>query len=337
MLNLACTGDPDVGFQGGLLSLIVGDSQSGKTFISLTCLAEASINPEFDEYRLIYDAPERGALMDIKRFFGQRVYERLEPPRVDKYGEPIYSELVEDLYYNAYDIFNGNRPAIYIEDSQDSLTSEAEIDKFLQHKTAARRREKGIAGKKPAGSYGDGKPRVHSANLRKLVGPLERSKSILLLIGQTRDSFGLFESKTYSGGRALKFYATMELWTSVVAKIERTYHGKKRELGVYCKVRVKKNRVTGRDRSVIIPILHSFGIDDVWSMCSYLVDEGIWEENNGTITVTGLGPAFNSKMESLIQRIEEDDQVDDLKALVTETWSDIEKALEVKRRSRYAI
>jgi len=55
LLNLACTGKPYYGFAKGHYYFIVGDSVSGKTFLSLTCLAEASINPNFDNYRFIYD------------------------------------------------------------------------------------------------------------------------------------------------------------------------------------------------------------------------------------------------------------------------------------------
>ena len=68
LLNLACTGFPNRGFVKGRYYFIVGDSTSGKTWLSLTCLAEASINPNFKDYRFIYDNAEDGALMDITRF-----------------------------------------------------------------------------------------------------------------------------------------------------------------------------------------------------------------------------------------------------------------------------
>ena len=47
LLNLACTGFPDRGFAKGYYYFIVGDSESGKTWLALTCLAEASINKNF--------------------------------------------------------------------------------------------------------------------------------------------------------------------------------------------------------------------------------------------------------------------------------------------------
>ena len=90
LLNLACTGKPNGGFAKGRYFFLVGDSASGKTFVSLTCLSEASINPQFDEYRFIYDDAESGALMDIERFFGKAVAERLEPPATED-GEAVHS------------------------------------------------------------------------------------------------------------------------------------------------------------------------------------------------------------------------------------------------------
>ena len=86
VLNMACTGNPKAGFMKGCYYLFVGDSDSGKTFFCLTCLAEAAINKAFDNYRFIYDGPERGALMDIQKFFGKAVFDRMEPPKVGSGG-----------------------------------------------------------------------------------------------------------------------------------------------------------------------------------------------------------------------------------------------------------
>ncbi len=328
-LNLACSGRTCGGFPMGSYIFFVGDSVSGKTFVALTCLAEASIDKRFDSYRFIYDATEHGALMDFCKFFGQAVAERVEPPGWDGEGGPIYSAMVEDFYFHLDDAFKEGKPFIYVLDSQDALSSEAEGDKFSERKKAR------YKGKETTGTYGDNKAKVHSANIRRAIGELARTGSILIVINQTRDSFGLFEKKTYSGGHALKFYATLQLWASVRKKLYRTYRGKKRELGILSKVQVKKNRITGRDRSVTIPIYHSAGLDDVGSMVEYLVEEGIWKRSGNVITVTGLGPSVKLRQEALIQKIEEDDMVDDLCDLVGKVWMDIERACEVKRRRKY--
>jgi len=331
LLNLACSGRPDGGFFKGGYFFFVGDTTSGKTFLSLTSFAEATINPAFDDYRLIHDEVEGGALMDFARFFGQRVADRVEPPARDKHGAPVYSQTAQQFYYHLDDAFRVGRPFIYVLDSQDSLSSEEEIKKFGKLKKAARGQRDD-----EAGSYGDAKAKVHSANLRRVLRPLADSGSILLILNQTRDSFDMFQKSTYSGGRALLFYASLQLWSSVAGKLDRMVKGKKRELGIISKVRVKKNRITGRDRSVVIPIYHSCGVDDVGGCVDYLVDEGIWERTReGVITVTGLGPTWEQRREPLIRRIEEQDLGEDLRSLVAETWEEIEQACRVPRKNRY--
>src|SRR5437879_1564032 len=78
LLNLACSGNYKGGFYAGNYYFLVGDSMSGKTWISLTCMAEATLNPRFKNHKLILDQPEvGGASMDIERYFGRQVVENL--------------------------------------------------------------------------------------------------------------------------------------------------------------------------------------------------------------------------------------------------------------------
>jgi len=328
MMNLACTGRPDACFRAGCYYHFVGDSDSGKTFLCLTCLAEACLNEDFSGHRIIYDAPERGALMNIRRFFGRGLEKRMEPPAREKNGSPHYSATVQEFYYHLDDALNTG-PCIYVVDSQDSLSSDEEVAKFDERKTAFRK------GKGTTGTYTDGKAKIHSSHLRKCMGPLASTGSILILINQTRDSFDLFERSTHGGGRALKFYCTLQLWSSQAGKIKRKVRGKDRELGTLCKVRVRRNRETGRDRTVTVPIYHSFGIDDVGSMASYLISENVWEKDGNVVRVQGIGPEFKMGQESLIQHVEENDLVEDVRALVVETWDEVERACQVKRKMRY--
>ena len=64
LLNLACTGKLQGGFLKGHYYSVVGDSSSGKTFLALTCFAEAAINKNFKEFRLIYVLAE-GRLINL--------------------------------------------------------------------------------------------------------------------------------------------------------------------------------------------------------------------------------------------------------------------------------
>jgi len=323
LVNLACSGRIEGAFLTGHYYFVVGDSMSGKTWLGMSCFAEAANDNRFAEYRLIYDPTEIGALMDLEQYFGERAAERIEirdPP----------SGTAEEFYFNVTDDLEVGRPFIYVLDSQDSLSSMAEREKFDEAKKAHRR------GRVTAGSYGDSKAKVHSANMRKLIGPLRESGSILIVLNQTRDSFDQFRPSTYSGGRALLFYATLQLWNKVKERIKRSVRGKPRQLGVKVRVSIKKNRLTGMERSVDVPIYHSFGIDEVGSLVDYLVDEKVWPKtSNGFIEAAGLGPAVKLRRDDLIRKIEEEELVDDLRALAQRTWSEIEGECEVIRKRRY--
>ena len=327
MLNLACTGHPDRGFIKGKYYFIVGDSISGKTFLSLTCLAEASINSNFDNYRFIYDDTEGGAMMDIKKFFGEKVSKRMESPNW-LHNRPLCSTTIEDFYYNVDDAIKDGRPFIYILDSMDGLSSEVEGSKFDKTKKAHRK------GKEEAGSYGDGKAKFNSANLRRLLAPLKKSKSILIIINQTRDNIGFgFEKKTRSGGRALKFYACLEIWSSVFKKITKTVRDKKRQLGTHCKIQIKKNRITGREQTIFLPIYYSMGIDDIGYCIDYLLAENYWTIKKSIIKAEDFD--FEGSRKKLIQLIEKDGMEKDLKMIVWDVWKEIDEACKVERKKKY--
>jgi hypothetical protein len=333
LLNLACSGRAEGGFGPGHYVLFVGDTNSGKTWWTLTCFAEACLNEYFKNHRLIYDDAENGALMDMERFFGKEAAERIEPPRMED-GEPYYSDTAEEFYYHVDDALKDERPFIYVLDSIDVLSTEPSDDKFDKNKKLHEE------GKDPKGSYGDGKAKINSQYLRKIVGDLEKTDSILIIINQTRDNIDpmpFSPKKSRSGGWALEFYSHLVLWSSVGGQINRSVKGKKRQVGINSKVKVKRSRITGRQREVEVPIYHSFGIDDIGSCVDFLVNEGVWKKakKGGVITVTGLGPEFKGQMDSVVCKIEEEEAEEDLKALVVETWQDIEEACKVERKSRY--
>jgi RecA/RadA recombinase len=319
LLNLSCTDNPNRGFAKGRYYLLVGTSSSGKTFLSLTCLAEAARNPNFKDYMFILDDVERGAMMDISKFFGKKVDKRLKR---------LHSFTIEDFYDNLNKAFSKDRPFIYILDSMDALTSEFEIAKFAAKRLA---REKD---KETAGSYGDGKAKVNSQSLRQAIGRLEDNGSILIVINQTRDKLVGFGGKTRSGGHAMQFYACLEIWSDIKTRIKKVYRKKEREQGKICTLRVRKNRVKGKDRIVQIPIYHSYGIDDVGSCVDYLVSEHHWPKNkSGTITATEVD--FTGKRELLINHIVIEEMEEYVANIVASVWKDIEDAVSIKRKPKY--
>jgi len=338
VLDLAITGRRAGGFAKGHYFWMVGDSSSGKTFLMLSCLAEASINPEFDNYRFVYDNAEDGALMDVERYFGESMAQRLESPALDEDGGPLYSQEIEDFYYNLDDAFTeaekpNGRPFIYLLDSMDSLDSAYSEKKFQEAKSASR------GGKVAKGDYGDGKAKINSTRIRRVVQRLRSTGSILIILSQTRDNIdaGMFEEQqTCAGGWALKFYATVQLRSSVGSKIKRSVKDRELQIGVNCRVRVRKNRITGRERAVEFPIYYETGIDDIGGMVDFLVYWKYWpKDKGGFVDARADFEDIKKRRDDLIAWIESNDLREDLEDVVEAAWHDIEHRVAVERRNKY--
>lgn len=336
LLNLACTGMPNCGLTKGRYFWMVGDSSSGKTFLTLTCMAEAAKNPNWNEYDFIFDDVEGGALMNFTQYFGSKMASRVKAPRYSEDDTPIYSDSAEDFYFGLDDLLDevekGKRkPFLYLLDSMDALTTKYEGEKFEEKKEAARNPRK-----KAAGDYGDGKAKLNSTWIRTVVRRLRDTKCTLIILSQTRDNIGagLFEQKsTSAGGRALKFYATWQLWSSPGGSLSKVVNGQTRQLGIISRIRIKKNRLTGKEWEVEIPIYHSYGIDDVGSCIDFLIKEKVWSEKNGIIEAPDWD--FSGRRETLVKKIETEGLYLDLVDVVADTWAAIEEACQLKRKPRY--
>lgn len=328
LLNLACSNHPEIGFLCGKYHFLVGDSASGKTFLTLTCFAEACRNELFKDYLLIYDDVEGGNLFDIEKLFGKSVSERVIAPDYTKQGEPLYSNTIEEFYYNVSNRLEDGVPFIYVLDSMDGLSSKQELEKFEDEKDAF------FKDKKITGSMGDGKAKVNSSKMRQLMPLLRDSQSILIVINQTRDNLGFgFEKKTRSGGHALRFYATLEIWSSIQSKIKKTVNKKERTLGINAKLAIKKNRITGAEHSVTVPIYYSYGIDDITSCIDYLLEENYWEVKKQTIHATDF--SITGTRDTLIKEIEKNNLAQELSALTGKVWNDVQKECKLERSPRY--
>lgn len=334
LLNLACSDGADGAFQPGRYSMIVGDSSAGKTFLNMTIFAEAANSETFANYDLIYDNVEDGMLMDVERLFGHETAKRIRPPAKEKNGTPIFSDTIEDFYFHIDDAVKRKKPFIYILDSMDGLTSESELDKFESQKKAARNNTQ------TAGSYGDGKAKKNSAGLRNALIGLRKTNSILIIISQTRDNVGVgFNPKTRSGGRALRFYATVELWLSVNKTITKTIMGKKRRVGINVRAVVEKNRITGKRQEVSFDIFPSYGIDDIGSCIDFLVSDGPWKKTDQMIIPTGLHRSLEGvkiTKKSLIDAIEKQNMESRLRRLVQKTWDEIQEKCNAQRKKKYS-
>lgn len=312
------------------------------SFFSLNAMAEASINSKYDNYRFIYDNNENGAMMNLEKFFGKKMANRVEPPRYDHNEEPVYSDTIQSFYYNLDDVVDEGKPFIYVLDSMDSLSSEEENKKFTVNKKIYEKNKKKDEDEddesneeKSKGSFGDGKAKVNAANLRRFLSPLRKLNSILIIINQTRDNVGMFvkEKKTRSGGHALKFYAQVEMWSSVKEKEFRTVKAVKRHIGNTCLLHIKRSRFTGKEAKVEVPIYYSHGIDDVGSCVQYLLEENHWKKSGTNINAKEFDVTFGQ--EKLIKHIEENNLEKELKNIVTQIWNEIEEACKVERKNKY--
>lgn len=343
MLNMALTGDPKKGFLRGHYYRFVGDSGSGKTLILITCFAEANKLEMFKDYNFVFDAPEDGAGFDMEKFFGKSVSERIVPPAGTP-ENPVYSETVED-FYDYLDTWMKKGPCIYVLDSMDCISSVAEDAKYEKQKSSREVRRRGGKGQAVAGSMGMDKMKVNSQYLRRIMPLLRKTKSILMVISQTRDKTdvgfmpsypGAEKPKVAGGGHALKFYGRCEIWLSVKKKIySDNVRGKKWEQGIVAACRTRKNRQTGKDWTVMVPIYHSIGIDDTGSCIDYLIDVEEWKESTtGMIAATDFNVKKNR--EELVAYIEEKpSRMKLLRTVVRRVWKDIVNKTSITRKQRY--
>ena len=322
LLNLACTGTTYGCYGKGNYVFFVGDSMSGKTWFCYTMLAEACRLRSFKDYALIHDDVERGAKMDIEFYFGKRLLKRLTKPPNG------ISSTVEDFYFNINEALDRG-PCIYICDSMDSLTCKADVKQFEAERKAA------AEGKEVSGSYGMGKAKANSQGLRKLMQRLEDTGSILVIISQTRDNIGFgaqFNPKTRAGGRSLRFFNHVEIWTSVVKKLTKTVRGKSRTIGATTQCRVEKNRINGSKPRIEVPFYHTFGIDDMDSCIEYLISEKHWKKSGQVIKAKDI--EFEGNKTKLLKHIDENDLHEVVQEIVGEVWHEIVNATAVTGRKR---
>ncbi len=326
-LNLAASGHLDRLIPKGKYLYVVGDSDSGKTHATFQLLAEAARNKHFDKHRFIHDNAERGALMDVAKFFGQSVADRLEPPRGTK-SAPEYSSTVQEFFYNIDNALDHKRPCVYLLDSVDAIGADQDDEHFQKSKKAFEN------GKDAPGSYGMSKPKYISQHINRISQRLATTGSIGVFISQTRDAVGGYAGqKTRSGGRALKFYARLELWFSVDSPIKRTILGQERKYGDLLEIEIKKNHLTGwKGKVTPFPFYPSHGFDEVEAMVRFLIDEGVWNEKDVQI---GDQRFEGAKKEQLVRSIEAGGLEQSVRELVVERWRHIQEESAVQRKPRY--
>lgn len=323
LFNLMLSDRADGGYALGTMANIIGDSSSGKTFLALTAFAEAAMLKRFKDYRFIYDDAEAACAFDIPYLFGDKVADRIEPPNQDT-TKPA-SDTVQAFCDNVHDALDDGRPFIYVLDSLDSIGSEEEINKYEEQRMARAK------GKDIKGSYGMTKAKGMSELFRLIIRKISKTNSLLIIISQTRDNIDpmSFSKKTRAGGRALKFYATHEVW----AAIGKTHKKRERVVGVDAILKTTKNKITGKRRDTTLPIFYDYGIDDIGSCIDFLQSEGYWTKTGQKINATHFD--LSCTREKLIRTIEEGHLEKELRKITGEAWNEIESSLRLDRKPKY--
>lgn len=329
LLNLALSDRADGGYLTGKIVNVIGDSSSGKTFLCLTTLAEAAHDPKFDNYLLIYDDAEAACEFDFVKLFGQKTADRILPPSLDP-DEPGHSATLTGLQSNLRRLLKGDKPFIYIQDSLDALTTEAEL------KHAADIQKAHDAGKEAKGTYGMEKAKQASVLLRLIAADIKRTQSLVVVISQTRDNIDpmSFQRKTRAGGKALTFYVAVEMWLAVAQKLSIKVNDKNRNVGVLSRIKISKNKYNGKVREIDTPILYDYGVDDIGACVDFLVSEGHWSKNaNGGITAGEFG--LTATRTKLLDIVDDKGLVGKLHELTQDVWLSIEEKISSGRKPKY--
>lgn len=318
LFNLASGGGEPV----GKIINIVGDKSSGKTILTIEILAHLK-KILGKNLKIYYDDCESGFAFDDESIYGTKIFDETIKT----------SETVEDFQYNLdkqLEKIKKDETLVYVVDSLDGLSSEAELERIKKENKA---REKGE--KVSKGTYAMEKQKKMSEIFRVLNNKIKNKNCILIIISQVRENIGVMFGKKYrrSGGKALDFYASQCIWLSECEKMTM----KNRATGIRIKLKFEKNKVGCPFRASFLDILFDYGVDNVTSNVNYFYD---------LLDVSGKIKDKEKKIKwcekdkdgimakTLVRYIEKNNLESELEQRVIDKWNKIEESISSKNRKK---